>query len=176
MPQDYVYKGVWRKYDNPAKGLTWTVTNFEALIIFAALATLFTFTQSRTWVIIRYLYGKSRPIHIHDHLDEASQWDALHGCWAYVKNTPLFRYLRTSSPTQQHRQPPSYKTSSWIGLWATLNALVSIIGGGVISWLLTDGWLSAPEVRSQQTDKCTDAWLNGTTTMYSSVLVLANAN
>ena len=174
MPQDYVYKGVWRKYDNPAKGLTWTVTNFEALIIFAALATLFTFTQSRTWVIIRYLYGKSRPIHIQDHLDEASQWDALQGCWAYVKNTPLFRYLRTSSPTQQHRQPLSYKTSPWIGLWATLNALVFIVGGGVISWLLADGWLGAPEVRSRQTDKCMDAWLNGVVDMYS--IVLANAN
>jgi hypothetical protein len=46
MPQDYVYKGVWRKHDNPAKGLTWTVTNFEALIIFAALATLFIHTVS----------------------------------------------------------------------------------------------------------------------------------
>jgi hypothetical protein len=174
MPQDYVYRGVWWKHDNPAKGLTWTVTNFEALIVFAALATLFTFAQSRTWVIIRYLYGKSRPIHIPDHLDEASQWDALQGCWAYVKKTPMFRCLRTSSPTQQHRHPLSYKSSPWIGLWATLSALVFIVGGGVISWLLADGWLGALEVRSRQTDKCIDARLNGSIDMYTVVLVNAN--
>ena len=174
MPQDYIYKGVWMKYDNPAKGMTWTVTNFEALIIFAALATLFTFTQSRTWVIIRYLYGKSRPVHIPDHLDEASQWDALQGCWGFLKNTSFFRNLSNSSPTQQRRQPPSYKTSPWIGLWATLGALVFIVGGGLISWLLADGWFSAPEVRSRLTDKCEDMWLNETIESHS--IVQANAN
>jgi len=33
-----------------------------------------------------------------------------------------------------------------------------VVGGVIVPWLLADGWLGAPEVRSQQTDRCVDAW------------------
>jgi len=48
--------------------------------------------------------------------------------------------------------------SPWIGLGAILNTLLFVGGGVVIPWLLVDGWLGAPEVRSQQTNRCVDAW------------------
>jgi hypothetical protein len=62
------------------------------------------------------------------------------------------------------------------GLRAILNTLLFAIGGVLIPWLLADSWLGAPEVRSQQTDRCVDAWAKdipeNNTSVLSSILLL----
>jgi hypothetical protein len=158
MPLDYIYTGVWLKYDDPAKGETLTVTNLTALFILGGLMILFAITQSRTWIIIGYIFKKSRSLHLQDDLDDVSQWAAMKIWWEYIKQAPLFRCLGRSDPTQQSRGILDYNVSPWIGLGAILNTLFFASGGVMIPWLLADGWLGAPEVRSQQTGRCVDAW------------------
>jgi hypothetical protein len=101
MPQDYVYTGVWSKYDSPAKGAILTVTNLAALVILGGTMILFAFTQSRSWIMIRYAFTKSRPLHLQDDLDKVSQSVALKIWWEYVKKALPFRCLRKSDATQQ---------------------------------------------------------------------------
>ncbi|PMD29349.1 hypothetical protein L207DRAFT_538952 [Hyaloscypha variabilis F] len=175
MPLDYVYTGVWLKYDNPAKGATLTVTNLAALFILGGIMILVAVTQSRTWIIIRYIFTKCRSLHLKDDLDDISQWVAMKIWWEQVKKAPAFRRISRSDPTQQNRQLLDYHVSPWIGLGAILNTLLFAIGGVVIPWLLADGWLGAPEVRSQQTDHCVDAWAKdipeNNTSVLSSILL-----
>lgn len=119
---------------------------------------LFAVTQSRTWIIIRYIFAKLRSLHLQDNLDDVSQWVATKIWWQHVKKALPFRCLRRSNPTQRNRELLEYNVSPWIGLGAILNTLFFAGGGVIIPWLLADGWLGAPEVRSQQTDRCLDAW------------------
>jgi hypothetical protein len=140
------------------KGATLTVTNLAALFMLGGIMILFAVTQSRTWIIIRYIFAKLRSLHLQDNLDDVSQWVATKIWWQHVKKALPFRCLRRSNPTQRNRELLEYNVSPWIGLGAILNTLFFAGGGVIIPWLLADGWLGAPEVRSQQTDRCLDAW------------------
>src|SRR5947207_4764332 len=52
----YVYEGVWGKYSEPAfQKWKWTVKDWKALLILACVAMLIAFTQTKAWVLIRYI-------------------------------------------------------------------------------------------------------------------------
>jgi hypothetical protein len=154
MTHDYVYRGIWLKYDAPLYN-RWTLTlgNLEALVVLGCLVTLLACTQARTWVLIRYTIIKStNPIHLPSDLNDLSQGSALESSWHHFRRV-LERPLHQG---RQDTHPWEYELSPWFGIWASLNVLVFIAMGIIILWFLTDGVLGAPEVRSQRTDHCLD--------------------
>jgi hypothetical protein len=157
MPAEYVYKGVWPKWDGHPWVWTLTVTNLEAVIIMGLFTTLLAVTQSRTWVIVRYLFLRvTRPNRLPGDLEVLSQRTALKITWNFFRK--LFRRSRHHQQDSQHWE---YELPAYIGLWAILNGLCFIMAGVMLPWLLTDGALGAPEVRSRRTQSCQDSWLKG---------------
>jgi hypothetical protein len=71
------------------------------------------------------------------------------------------KLFRPSWQNQKDSLPWVYGLPEWVGLWATLNGLGFIVAGVILPWILTDGALGAPEVRSRQTYNCQDAWAKG---------------
>jgi hypothetical protein len=79
MTQSLVYQYVWRDFSLPAyKGWVLTLTDPKARVFLAFVTTLVTYTQSRTWISVRYIINKTtRPIQLRDDDDPASQATAI---------------------------------------------------------------------------------------------------
>jgi hypothetical protein len=135
------------------------------------ITTLLAATQGRTWVIIRHLHLRfARPNRLPDDLDTFSQLKALKIIWVHFD-----KRLRPSRYHQQSLQW-EYELPVWIGPWAALNVLGFLGAGVILPWFLTEGFLGAPEVRSQQTHNCRDAWSEGyPATLITSDVLLANS-
>jgi hypothetical protein len=105
MPSGYVYQGVWPKwYGHPWTSIL-TVTNLDAVIIMGVVATFLAVTQSRNWVIIRYLFVRiTRPNRLPDGLDALSQITALKITGHY-----FCKLLRPSRYHQQASQRWEYE-------------------------------------------------------------------
>ena len=79
----YVHEGVWKKYNEPAfRRWVWTLRDSRALLVISCLALLTAFTQTRAWVIARYLiYQRKKSVRfsntIPDDLQSLSQGKAI---------------------------------------------------------------------------------------------------
>jgi hypothetical protein len=156
MSSGYIYQGLWPKWDGNPWTWIWTVTNLNAVIIMGVITALLAVTQNRTWVIVRHLYVRlTQPNRLTDALEALPQLMAL------KLTKDLFDMLFRPSIYQRKSHRGDYKHPVWIGLFATLNSLVFIAAGIMLPWLLTNGALGAPEVRSQRTHNCTDSWAEG---------------
>jgi hypothetical protein len=114
MTHDYVYRGIWLKYDAPLYN-RWTLTlgNLEALVVLGCLVTLLACTQARTWVLIRYTIIKStNPIHLPSDLNDLSQGSALESSWHHFRRV-LERPLHQG---RQDTHPWEYELSPWFGI------------------------------------------------------------
>lgn len=148
----------------------WTAPNFNAVIIMGIITILLTVAQSRTWVIIRYLFLRvTQPNRLADGLENLSQLAAL----KITKKFLCKHLLPSRCHSQRPRaQPWEYRLPLFIGIWATLNALGFIVAGISLPWFLTDGAFGAPEVRSQQTNQCTSIWAGGTPAEFTNSNIL----
>lgn len=157
MSSGYVCQGLWPKWDGNPWTWIWTVTNLNAVIIMGVITALLAVTQSRTWVIVRHLYVRiTQPNRLPDALEALPQLTAL------KLTRDLFdKLFRPSIYLQRQSHRGDYKHPVWIGLFAMLNGLGFIAAGVMLPWLLTDGALGAPEVRSQRTHNCIDSWAEG---------------
>lgn len=66
MLHEYVFEGFWNNPNkSPLQQWIWTLTNLQALLVFAFLALFFAFTQSRIWVILRhFVFVRKRSIRL----------------------------------------------------------------------------------------------------------------
>lgn len=170
MPQDYIYTGFWIKHDGSAKGGIITLTNIWATVVLGALGLLLTIAQSRSWIITRNIFRRSRGIHLEDSLDDISQWSALKIGWSHIRSSPMLQACFGRKQIHEDRERPDYRTSPWIGLLAVFSVILFGCLGIFLSWLLTHGWEGTPEVRSKQTDACRDIWDKSASQNVSSIL------
>lgn len=167
----YAGDGVWRFHPENGNPIwIWTLKDMKAFLVLAALTTLFAFTQSRAWVIIRLaILHWTKPIRLPDDtmpepLLSLSQGAAveqilplilrasrkIYGCTLGYCRTPTFR-----QELSVHQ--PSPTIPSYFGFFALLNISLFIMMGITTPWLLTGGSLEAPLVKSLETKRCVES-------------------
>lgn len=163
------YEGLWEVYHQPLlKRWVWTLGSVNALIVLGALATLLAFSQTRVWVIVRYLtHLRHRTVRLDgddpDPLASLSQGQAIYDFMPLAINYAFrikgllqrfFRRQRLPRRAVQHERP---LISPWFGALALSNLALFAILGVIIPLWLSDGALGAPIVRSRATTDCLDS-------------------
>lgn len=170
---DSVYEGVWEKYgETLLQRWIWTVSDAKAIVLFGVFGLLLTFTQTRSWVLIRYIIClKKRTVRLAsndpDPLQHLSQARAILDVLPFfanhisrVKNQTL-RLGRhpgnTGDVTDSSVIPPSF------GFLATLNLLLFLFLSVAIPAQLSEGTPGKAIVRSRVTKRClaSSGWKSG---------------
>ncbi|KAH0827694.1 hypothetical protein AYO21_08865 [Fonsecaea monophora] len=172
----YAYEGVWERHDESAlRKWIWTVTDSNALLILAGIALFIAVTQTRAWVIYRYVIltrTQVRPVRLPDEsspepLLHLSQGKAIAEVLPFAKSgisnlwrkraSMLRRRTPQSAPEPEQEQESGSDepaTSPWFGIIALFNVAIFVTLGVVIPWLLSFGSAETPVVRSKATDSC----------------------
>jgi hypothetical protein len=163
----YVYEGVWEKCtERSFQRWVWTLTNLKALFVLACLAVLIAFTQTRAWVLIRYvIYQMKKSVSLDDtkphplqHLSQGAAIVQSLPSTADVTSTLRSLLQRTSRVLAAQRSASAESdcsaVSQWFGIFAVLNIGLFVIMGVAIPWFLSEGALGAPIVKSRMTDEC----------------------
>jgi hypothetical protein len=166
----YAYVGRWQKHDEPGyRQWVWTLTNSDAIIFLAFLTILIAFAQTRSWAILRYLIlqrNKSVRLDDDDHpepLERLSQGsaiaEALYLLVQKLASTWRCRRIRIGQHADDiHASSSEYSTVlAWFGLFASTNLVLYVAMGILIPWLLSDGALDPPFIKSRVTDSCLKA-------------------
>jgi hypothetical protein len=166
----YAYEGVWEKYDEPAlRRWIWTVKDSTALLVLAGITLLISITQTRTWVIARYIIRTRKsiqPARLQDEnspepLQYLSQGRAILQVLPFA-GTGVSRLRRKAFTAIRGRKVCPAEPlegndpalSPWFGAVALLTVAVFITMGIMVPWLLTYGATEAPVVKSRATDSC----------------------
>lgn len=163
-----VYEGVWKKYNEAAlRRWIWTLKDSKALLVLASLTTLVAFTQTRAWVIIRYVIAlRKGPVRLPDNnnpepLRTPSQGRAIAEALSPILDgiSMLQIFVRRAFQTgTRHQDPPANLDCSvvslWFGIFAILNIGLFVAMGVAIPWFLSDGALEMPIVRSRMIGTC----------------------
>lgn len=153
----YVYEGLWQNQGEPAhRSLIWTLRDAHALAVLAAFTLLLTFAQRQSWGLIRHFLAQwKKSVRLLDHncsnpLEHLSQLNV-------IKETALM--IKTSIRNIQSRRRnvdilDTTLISPYFGVFSLINILLFISAGIVAPWLLSEGWVDRPLVRSRFTEEC----------------------
>ncbi|KAK5651123.1 hypothetical protein OQA88_13262 [Cercophora sp. LCS_1] len=156
--QDHVYEGIWIDHGEPMLSrCKWTVGNSEAICILALFTTLLSCTQGRAWVISRrlahkWLYRAAAPSG-ENRRTNPSQGDAVLDLIRSIglKASEMVKHRpggRTGPQTRNLSSHPVFGTA------ALLNAFAFIAMGVAVPYLLSEGGIGAPIVRSKGGPDC----------------------
>src|SRR5271170_5620732 len=110
-----VFRGVWRNFDLQGyQSLVLTLTSNQALALLAFVGALLAYTQTRLWIISRYLLIRIlRPVQLTDDEDTSSLWR--------LSQVKAIRSL----VTRDRRQTGNSMTtiSPWFGIASLFNML-----------------------------------------------------
>jgi hypothetical protein len=172
MLYGYAYEGVWEKYNEPfLRRWIWTLTPSKAIFVLGAYALLLTFTQSRTWLVVRHvvlsrnktvrLDGGSQP----DPLEHLSQANALKDIFPLiVARSRLWRRSisrRRPNSTDYTVEADAPIISPWFGICAIMNIGIFSVLGVALPVGFSDGVLGAPIVKSKLTTDCSNFYRLG---------------
>lgn len=163
---NYVYEGIWEKYGETwLQRWIWTLSNVKAGILLGGFGLLLTFSQSRSWFLIRYVMClMKRTVRLDSNDPEPLQH--LSQSRAILDVLPFFSYhisrLRTLGQIFRLRRksanpavpPDSPVISPWFGFFAALNLILFVVMGVAIPWQLSEGVEGRALVRSRVTDNC----------------------
>jgi hypothetical protein len=139
------YQYVWRDYSQPPyQSLILTLNTYENLLLLAFLSAFIAYTQTRWWIITRYLIVRIlRPVQLPDPEAAAS----LHNLsQAKAIKLLIFREKRRDNDSM-------ISVSPVFGAASIFNILLFIVLGTIIPYYLTGG--SGPaRVRPQTTNLC----------------------
>jgi len=149
MPSSIVYQYLWRDHSLPPhRAWILTLSDNEAIVFIAFVTVAITYTQARTWHIVRSIvnYFTTRieleVDAVHKLRVSMSQGEAIRR---------LVQYLRQKRGNGTNSIDP---ISPFMGVAAIGNGIVFVILGILIPYTLTGG-LETPVVRSRSTDSCT---------------------
>jgi hypothetical protein len=165
MLYGYAYEGVWEKYNEPfLRRWVWTLTATNAIFILGAYALLLTFTQSRTWVVIRHFVllrkkgvgldsdSQSNPL---EHLSQENALkDMLPLVVARLRLWWMGNFRGRVDSTDSTVEAESSIISPWVGIFALMNIGVFSCLGVALPVVLSEGVLGAPVVKSRLTTEC----------------------
>lgn len=160
--ESYVLKGVWKRYDEPQwSSLKWTLGNFSALFVIAALTSLIAWAQTQSWSLARYIIAQYKQPAARipgdptpDPLLELSQGKAI-GIFLPVLSGSLsriFYFRRRDGRNHEHRLEPV--ESPLFGFASIIILLLFLFLGVAIPWWITEGALGTPVVKSKITGGC----------------------
>jgi len=145
----------------------WTLGNLNGFIVLGCLGILLTFSQSRAWVVLRYLiHLRKKSIRLDgdthsDPLEDLSQMHAIKDVVPFIKHLTSRLYITARRPFQgglqrqviqpQHDSPI---ISPLFGMTALLNAVLFVAMGVAIPCIISEGTLGAPLVKSRVNDAC----------------------
>ncbi|KAH8586396.1 hypothetical protein B0O99DRAFT_644534 [Bisporella sp. PMI_857] len=130
FPRDIqVHTGLWKSFNKPsAHRLMLTLTNAQALAVLAFLGAFIAFTQTRCWVIARYLLIHwLYPFYLEDLENPRSLW--------HLSQPTAIRGLM-----RQRRQSNSdtmTTVSRWFGISSLFNLIAFVVAGALIPYYLT---------------------------------------
>jgi len=158
------YEGVWELYNQSfLQRWKWTLVNLNGFLVLGGLGFLLTFSQSRAWIILRYLILlRKKPLSLDgdtlseplEHLTQMrAMSDVLPFIWKIVSHLrqSLSRKLRLQRRNTQFQQD-SPVISPLFGATALFNTISFVIMGIAIPVLISEGILGAPLIQS----KCLD--------------------
>jgi hypothetical protein len=160
----YVFTGVWKRCDEgPWSSSKWTLGNFFALLVMAGLTALIALAQPQCWAIVRYIiaqYKKSVRIpgdSTPDPLLKLSQGKAIQ-----IVRSKLSEFLsrilsRVRRKERSTRPPDDHVESSFFGFASIMVIVVFLVIGFVVPWVLTEGALGTPIVKSKIAEECIKA-------------------
>ncbi|OAP55568.1 hypothetical protein AYL99_10541 [Fonsecaea erecta] len=166
----YAYEGVWERHGEPAmRRRIWTVKDSDALLILAALGLFIAITQTRAWVISRYIIlsrTRIRPVRIPDEtspepLLHLSQGKAVAQVLPFAANgvrkigrkiTATFRSRDAPHTDGSRSNDPAI--SPLFGMVALFNVAIFVTVGVAVPWFLSFGTAETPVVRSKATGSC----------------------
>jgi hypothetical protein len=159
--ENSVYEGVWEAfYEAPSNRVKWTLTNMNAVILFAFFTTILAMTQAQLWIILRFLIHRlfpsaqlsrepNDPVSVHPDL-KLTQGEALYDLTFLVKEASV-------SLCKMKRPRLDFPRSLWFAVAAGLNTGVFVIMGLAIPYFISEGTFSAPVVRSALTKYCKES-------------------
>jgi len=163
---EHVYKGIWIDYNSIGSAhRKWTVTNIDALIVFAAFTTLVTFTQARAWIIILHCGAKTPGLQTQVSRD-LRQGEALAALSTFLcrrlkiwVDRPSATGPRTPVPDMSTARGDFYQGPKLpqFGILAALNGLLFLIIGIAVPVWASEGALGAPLVISASTARCIES-------------------
>ena len=135
----------------------WTLGNLNGFIILSCLGLLFTFAQSRAWVILRhFVFLLKKTIRLDtsepEPLEHLSQANAVLDIWPYIRYR--LSNLRLLSRWVEPAQPDSSVISPHFGIVALFNIGMFITLSLAIPCLISEGMLGEAIVKSRTTEKC----------------------
>lgn len=164
--EGYVYEGIWRDYNaHPFNQLKWTLSNTNAIFLFAFYTTLLTFTQPRAWEIWCFVIHNwlGRRISDGGSASRVSQGEATSdliyfaGAWfrrAKNKRDTWLGHRRAGNTASEEPIMAGFIRSPLFVLAVIINAVIFIAMGIAIPYLISEGALGAPVVKSRSTDDC----------------------
>ncbi|KAF2731938.1 hypothetical protein EJ04DRAFT_566407 [Polyplosphaeria fusca] len=170
--QDYVYEGLWKNHhEGRFRTWTWTLSDSRALVGLAFLSLLIAFTQTRSWVLLRYIiYQRTKSLRLEDTsqvdpLLQLTQGTAITGAWRSIKAAAYASYRRSQRANpNRNTQGDEWNAdelpiaSSFFGVFALINICAFVIAGVVVPWALSGGSLENPIVKTKITSACLDAY------------------
>ncbi|KAI9375180.1 hypothetical protein BJX61DRAFT_495142 [Aspergillus egyptiacus] len=141
------YHGIWRDFSQARyHDLVWTLTTAQLLCLMALLAALLAYTQTRWWIITRYVLIKIlHPIRLSDtegpSLENLPQGEAL---------------LSLLSKGRRRRAAAASETfiSPWFGIVSLFNVLVFLAAGALVPHFLTGGGPGPAIAVARRTEAC----------------------
>lgn len=144
MTDSLVYQYIWRDHSlPPSRGLLLTLSDNESIALIAFVTTLAALSQTRFWVISRFLllrYAMPKlqlpdPDHPANHLSQ----------------TGAIRYLIQSKRLRRNQQ--IHSVPPWFGMVAIANIMIFLALGIILPWSLVGG-IETPLVKSRKTNSC----------------------
>jgi hypothetical protein len=144
----------------------WTLGNLNAILVLGCLALLLTFSQSRAWVLVRYIiFLRKRPVRLpdtvsSDPLEHLSQEKAIVSVLPALKSRLKILCIRHSHAERANSplHPVSPVISPLFGICALLNIGLFVSMSVAIPYFISEGALGAPLVASAVKSKtCLDA-------------------
>ena len=156
----YVHEGLWQNRNEPAyRSLTLTIRDSYALVILAAFTLLLTFAQRQSWSLIRQLLAHwTRSVRLRDDacsnpLQHLSQLEAI----METASLALLSIKNIQSRSRNALLLENAVISPYFGVLSLLNILIFVLAGVAVPWLLSDGWIDLPIVKSEFTKDCFDS-------------------
>ncbi|CZR55567.1 uncharacterized protein PAC_05455 [Phialocephala subalpina] len=132
------YTGIWKYYNEPSSyHLIWTLSAAPALAVLAFFSALLAYTQTRWWILSRYLLIRSlHRFHLDDPEDSFSLWNLsqLQAIQSLIGKGGRLGTMITVSP--------------WLGICSIVNLLIFTSLGALLPFYLT-GYGATPVVRAR---------------------------
>lgn len=147
MRPDYIYRGVWRNYHLPFhRGWLLTLTDNESIALFAFLAVLIAWGQSRSWRLVRA--ATYRLVHSTVQLPVPDDQDLERK----ISQSSAVRWLLSKKHRQSHAHNIQ-RVSPAFGALAIANLCAFAALGILVPWILSNGE-ETPMVRSRKSSSC----------------------